>query len=185
MLMNHHTDFRSIFESSIGTSVNIKLRAVHHSDPRIDRLRITDRGECLEDTIPYDAFVASLSAKDQKKEKVKQAYHTFLVFASGRIIMSSAGREMEQTFYSLVRLLVSHRQVLEEAAEDERMDSEWLDEPLPSEQGRHSVPSKPKSKPQPPLSRELDHLIEQGEAAKARFRDQVVSSLSYRYDSEH
>lgn len=157
-LVNHHTDFRSIFESSIGTSVNIKLRAVHHSDSRIDRLRITDKGECLEDAIPYDEFVTSLSAKDQKKERVKQAYHTFLVFASGRIIMSSAGREMEQTFYSLVRLLVSHRQVLEEAAEDERMDSEWLDEPLSSDRAiKPMVPDK--SDTQVALARQLDSAI--------------------------
>jgi hypothetical protein len=129
-LINHKTDFRSIFESSIGTSVNIKLRATHHSDPAIDRLRITSAGEVIEDSIPYEEFVTSLSTKAQKEERAKEAYHTFLVFASGSIIMSSAGREMDMVFYKLVRILVQHREDLEDAAEGEIMDSGWLDAPM-------------------------------------------------------
>lgn len=126
-LINHRTDFRSIFESSIGTSVNIKLKANHHSDPAINRLRITGAGEVMEDSIPYEEFLSSLSAKAQRDERLKEAYHTFLVFASGSIIMSSAGREMDMVFNKLVRILVQHRQDLEEANEDEFMESEWLD----------------------------------------------------------
>lgn len=129
-LINHHTDFRSIFESSIGTSVNIKLKASHHSDSQIYRLRITGEGEIVEDTISYEEFFYSLPIKNQKEEQAKESYHTFLVFASGRIIMSSAGREMEPTFYKLVKLLVEYRRVLEEAPEDETIDSQWLNEPL-------------------------------------------------------
>jgi hypothetical protein len=129
-LINHKTDFRSIFESSIGTSVNIKLKASHHSDPEINRLRITGAGEVIEDTIPYEEFVSGLSAKAQKEERAKEAYHTFLVFASGSIIMSSAGREMDMVFYKLVRILVQYRGDLEEAPEDEIMESGWLDAPM-------------------------------------------------------
>ena len=129
-LINHRTDFRSIFESSIGTSVNIKLKANYHSDPAIDRLRITGAGEVIEDTIPYEEFVSGLSEKAQKEERSKEAYHTFLVFASGSIIMSSAGREMDMVFYKLVKILVQHRQDLEEAEEDEIMESGWLDAPM-------------------------------------------------------
>ena len=158
-LINHHTDFRSIFESSIGTSVNIKLKAVHHSDPQIDRLRITGAGECFEDAIPYEEFVKSLSAKDQKEQLKKEAYHTFLVFASGSIIMSSAGREMEWIFYKLVRILVEYRSVLEEAAEDEEMDSQWLDEPVVATAQDPRKPP-PTTKTDPRLAKELDRLIE-------------------------
>jgi hypothetical protein len=176
-LINHHTDFRSIFESSIGTSVNIKLKAVHHSDPQIDRLRITGAGEVFEDTIPYEEFVQSLAAKDQKEERAKQAYHTFLVFASGSIIMSSAGREMEWIFYKLVRILIDYRTVLEEAAEDEQMDSQWLDEPVPTKEASKSwVPSS--AKPDPRLARELDRLIE---IEKARKDEAIRRSTPYSY----
>jgi hypothetical protein len=112
--INRHTDFRSIFESSIGTSVNIKIKAINRCDPQLTRLQITGQGECIEDTITYEEFVATLSEKDQKDERKKEGYHTFLVFASGSIIMSSAGGEMPMIFGKLVKLLVENRAQFEE-----------------------------------------------------------------------
>lgn len=125
--INRYTDFRSIFESSIGTSVNIKIRALNRTDPEMTRLRITGEGECIEDTIRYEDFFSTLSAKDQRDEKRKQKWHTFLVFASGSIIMSSAGGEMPFIFYKLVKLLVDHRREIEEKGDTKVISKDWLD----------------------------------------------------------
>jgi len=126
--INQHTEFRSIFESSIGTSVNIKLKAADRVDPLMTRLRITAEGECIEDSVTYNDFFKTLSAKDQKYEKRKQSYHTFLVFASGSIIMSSAGGEMPIVFYKLVKLLVEHRREVEESDDNRIVDSTWIED---------------------------------------------------------
>ena len=126
--INRHTEFRSIFESSIGTSVNIKLKAINRCDPQLIRLRITGEGECIEDQISYEEFFKTLSAKDQRDERRKESYHTFLIFASGSIIMSSAGGEMPVIFYKLVKLLVEHRKEVEESPEEQIVDSGWLDD---------------------------------------------------------
>lgn len=126
--INLKTDFRSIFEASVGTSVNIKLKAVNRCDQQLVRLRITGLGECIEDKINYDDFFNTLSTKDQKDEKKKLGYHTFLVFASGSIIMSSAGCEMPLVFNKLVKLLVENRKNIEEGDDTKIIPSEWLDD---------------------------------------------------------
>lgn len=127
--INKDTEFRSIFESSIGTSVNIKLKSHNRFDRELQRLKITAEGECVEDKLSYAEFFNMLSPKEKKSEVFKQAYHTFLVFASGSIIMSSAGAEMSLTFYKLINLLVQNRKKIEEKEGVENFDSSWLNNP--------------------------------------------------------
>jgi hypothetical protein len=128
--INRFTDFRSIFESSIGTSVNIKIKTVNRCDPKLTRLRITAEGECIEDLIDYQDFYDTLSTKDKKLDSKKEAYHTFLIFASGSIIMSSAGGDMPHIFNKLVTLLVDNRKHIEEIDSNTVIDMSWLDDPV-------------------------------------------------------
>lgn len=151
-LINHHTEFRSIFESSLASNVNIKRKAIQYMDTHIERLRISKEGECIEDKMPYDEFVQTLPEKD-RKNLIKEAYHTFMVFASGRIIMSSSGPEMQWIFYQLVRILVEYRNVLEEAREDEIIDSQLNSDLNDTKNG-------------PELARELDRIIREEESKK-------------------
>jgi hypothetical protein len=140
IFINKHTDFRSIFESSIGTSVNIKLKATERCDKRLTRLRITADGHCMTDEVTYEEFFNTLSTKDQKDERRKESYHTFLVFASGSIIMSSAGREMGPIFYKLVRLLIENREKIEER-EGGEIDPDLLAELHAQEEWRSRRPT--------------------------------------------
>lgn len=128
--INKYTDFRSIFESSIGTGVNIKVKAERRFDANLTRLCITSGGECIEDTISYDDFMKSLPPKEVKDQLAKDKYHTFLCFASGSIIMSSAGCEMPLIFYKLVKILVENRYELEDREEELNIKEgeEWIDE---------------------------------------------------------
>ena len=126
--INLHTDFRSIFEASVGTSVNVKLEVANRSDPQLVRLRITGQGECIDDHIAYEDFFKTLSAKDQRDERRKQSYHTFLVFASGSVIMSSAGGDMPLVFYKFVKMLVENRKFIEEGDDSKIIESKWLED---------------------------------------------------------
>lgn len=125
--INFQTDFRSIFESSMGPSVNIKIKANDRFDDKLSRLRITAQGECIHDVVTYGEFYTTLSPNDQKDAKKSEKYHTFLCFASGSIIMSSSGKEMSTIFYKLVRLLIDHRNKLEDKPDNKHIDSSWLD----------------------------------------------------------
>lgn len=126
--INRHTEFRSIFESSIATSVNIKIKSTNKFDKNMSRLRITHEGECIDDLISFEEFHGNLSAKEQKDENKKEAFHTFLVFASGSIIMSSSGMEMPSIFNKLVKLLIENRDKIEEKESKINIESEWLDD---------------------------------------------------------
>ena len=126
--INKYTEFRSIFESSIATSVNIKIKSNNKFDSKINRLQITAEGECIQDNMTFEEFYNNLSAKEQKDENKKDAFHTFLVFASGSIIMSSSGMEMPLVFNKLVKLLIENREKIEEKTEANiNIESEWLD----------------------------------------------------------
>ncbi len=112
--INQHTEFRSIFDSSVGTSVNIKIRANTRYDNHLVRLSINGEGKCKEDTISHKDFIQTLPLKDQQNETKHEKYHTFLVFASGNVIMSSSGLEMSNMFYKLLNILIKSRNTIEE-----------------------------------------------------------------------
>lgn len=126
--INRFTEYVSIFESSIGTSVNIKVKSTKPFDPYLARLMITADGDCIEDYVSYESYFSMLTDKDRNEEKKKKNFHTFLVFASGKIIMSSQGPEMKTIFYELIDKLVKHRTVFEEQFEENpELDMKWLD----------------------------------------------------------
>lgn len=128
--INFKTDFRSIFESSMGPSVNIKIKSLDKFDTALSRLRITSEGECIEDVVSFSHFYDTLSDKDKKDACKNNKYHTFLCFASGSIIMSSSGREMSEIFYKLVKILVANRKHLEDISDNKTIDASWLDEDI-------------------------------------------------------
>jgi hypothetical protein len=129
--INRFTEFRSIFESSIGnSSVNIKLPATNSVDNSLRRLRITSSGEVIEDTLNYETFYNLLGEKDRKQldKNLADANHTFLAFASGKVIFSSRGDESQNVFYKFIKILIEQRQHIEEIIEMLNVDTNWMDE---------------------------------------------------------
>lgn len=110
---NRKTGYIAIYESSMGPSVNIKLPTVVKRDPFLDRMRIFD-DQIVHDKIPYEDYYNMLNPKEQKDDKEKEDFHTFLVFATGSIIMSSQGPDMEKTFYQFIDILIKNRHYFEE-----------------------------------------------------------------------
>ena len=129
--INRFTEFRSVFESSIGnSSVNIKLPAKKTIDNSLKRLRITSKGEVIEDTIDSETFYQLLPDKDKKQidKNSEDANHTFLAFASGSIIFSSCGDESQSVFYKFIKILIEQRHNIEEISKMLNIDTNWMDE---------------------------------------------------------
>jgi hypothetical protein len=114
--INAKTDFTGVYEGSISTGVNIKIPSLYQNDIQLLKLRIqaNDHTKMEQQIVPYTSYYSLLEDKEKKKEKKKEKYHTFLVFASGSIIMSSRGPDMERVFYELIQILLQNRSEFEE-----------------------------------------------------------------------
>lgn len=120
--MNVYTQFRSLLEDNFGyTGINIKK-------PIIPLLENLDLQMCLkfqvyknnkfEDImIPYSDYIKILDPKDIIKEK-KVKYNTFLVFHSGKIIMSGIAKIcMTKDFYTFVNIILKNKEIMQEVLE--------------------------------------------------------------------
>jgi hypothetical protein len=68
-------------------------------------------------SIPYSYIYNLLTEKEKLKEEKKNKYHTFLVFASGSIIMTSKGPNMKDVIYELIDVLLKNREHFEEKSQ--------------------------------------------------------------------
>jgi len=115
--INQQTEFHSIFEGSIGTGVNIKIPNKNHNELELLRIRYlpSTNGnlQIIRDRVPSSSFTQLLDDKERRKEYKKDRHHTFLIFASGSVIMSSTGSEMKHTFHNLIDILLQNRKFFE------------------------------------------------------------------------
>jgi TATA-box binding protein (TBP) (component of TFIID and TFIIIB) len=117
--INNHTDFCSIYEGSISTGVNIKIPSSNPYEEYINKLTYSyDANTCEEkeqlENVDYEQYKCLLEDKQKNKEHNKEKYHTFLVFASGSIIMSSRGPLMKMVFNNLINMLREYKEHFEE-----------------------------------------------------------------------
>jgi hypothetical protein len=118
--INSNTEFNSIFEGSISTGVNVKVQSEQINDMELLQLNydiIENKKEVLK--VPYQNYFNLLEEKEKKKESNKDKYHTFLIFASGSIIMSSRGPDMRRVFYELIDILIKNRNQFEDKTIEE------------------------------------------------------------------
>jgi TATA-box binding protein (TBP) (component of TFIID and TFIIIB) len=109
--INNYTNYKSIYEGSILTSVNIKVES---EDVNSDFNQfIYENNQLNYNIIPYEKYYDTLDQKEKKKKK-KKKYHTFLVFASGKIIMVSKGPQMEKIYNEVINLLLANRKYFED-----------------------------------------------------------------------
>ena len=107
--INQHTDYRSIFEGSSTTGVNIKI-PIMEQDQKLMSFEYDKATQiCRNGWVNYADFKHFFPRKSKKEKE-----HTFLVFASGTVIFTSSGPEMEHVFNKLIGLLVKNRHFFEE-----------------------------------------------------------------------
>ncbi len=136
--ININTNYRSIFDGSLYTCVNIKvnydntvksdltkityLESDEDRDPNtrdqesnIQYLKNNDNNmfKIYSEFVPYKFYSDLMDIKEKKKYSKKENHHTFLVFASGSIIMSSQGPDMKRAFYELIDILINNREEIE------------------------------------------------------------------------
>jgi len=108
--INHSTDYRSLLEPNIGyTGVNIKI-PYKDSKPittlTLKKLLYKNEIWKFKEHIPYTDYLNLLSEKDKTKQLNKKRNHTFLVFHSGKIIMSSICAEFaREPYYEFMKIL--------------------------------------------------------------------------------
>lgn len=114
--VNYNTNYISLFELSFTyTGVNIKIPFNDKIDIKIRKIQIDDEDEWQQTFIEYDEFVEYLDEKDKKKKLKKQKYHTFLVFYSGKIIMSGFNtKHMLPVYNEFIQFLAGCENIIKE-----------------------------------------------------------------------
>lgn len=100
--MYKHMDYHCILETSFGyTAVNIKMKLRNNiEDMQIKKISVTETGTFKEETVKYTEYLDKLSEKERTTKLKANRYITFLVFHSGKIIMSGLTREFMRSEYT-------------------------------------------------------------------------------------
>jgi len=106
MYMSVQTEFHSLLETSFGyTGVNIKI-PVSEDISTLEVKKITYEDGWKEKIVSYTDYLSLLPEKDRLKKLNKERYNTFLVFHSGKIIMSSINSKFARdTYYYFLEII--------------------------------------------------------------------------------
>ena len=116
--INTHTEYCSIFEGSLTTEVNIKVKAQQNTETELQQIQYHPAtGQLTHSMVPYHFYCDLLNEKERKKETKKERYHTYLLFSSGSVIMSSRGPDMQRVFYEFVDMLLKNRKHFEDKSQ--------------------------------------------------------------------
>lgn len=117
--INNNTEYNSLLQTDFGyTGVNIKIPLNRPGDMLLKKIVWKD-GKWSDDNIKYSDYVQTLTDREKKKEDTKARYNTFLVFHSGKIIMSSMNiNHMKDTYNKFVDIIKNCRNEIEEKIEN-------------------------------------------------------------------
>lgn len=101
--MNRNTDHYCFVEPPFGyTGVNIKIPL----DKDINTLKVVKLNGEKRSEGTYDEYIELLPLKDQKSKRSKKRHNTFLVFHSGKVIMSGINRDfMREAYYQFMDII--------------------------------------------------------------------------------
>jgi len=105
---NTNTDYHSLLETSIGyTGVNIKIPIKKPiTELKIKSLTYKNKNWTTPKYVSYDTYLNTLKPKEREKKIQKERYNTFLVFHSGKVIMSSLCEDFARdTYYEFIDII--------------------------------------------------------------------------------
>lgn len=113
--INENTVHDSILETSFGyPGVNIKMKLNRNKNPTIKKIYLDETKVWKNTEILYEDYTNTLSPKDKKKD-LKERQHTFLVFQSGNVILSSKHIiYMKDVYEEFMTTIFSARKIIEE-----------------------------------------------------------------------
>lgn len=135
---NTNTDYCSLLEASVGyTGVNIKV-PVKKSITTLKLKELTYKnGNWVEpDYVSYQTYLDTLKPKEQQKKLDKERFNTFLVFHSGKTIMSSMCEDFaRETYYEFISIIQkSYKKFEEKLKPIQKDDSELVSSSISSTQ---------------------------------------------------
>ena len=101
-----HTSYYSLFLSDLHTCVNIKMKSASHSNEKLDFITMMSRNDVVIDKIDYSLYSTYY---DYNKKFNKDKYHTFLVFYSGSVILSSSGPDTEDVYNKFIEIIKENK----------------------------------------------------------------------------
>lgn len=117
--INENTNYCSLFEASVNTGVNIKIKSKQPYESNLNSMEILPDLTVKNEIVPFSQYLSMLDVKETKKEHKKTKYHTFLVFHSGSIIQSGSGPEMKQVYDEFIQILKTQRNKFEEVLDQD------------------------------------------------------------------
>ncbi len=115
--INVDTEYKSLLETSFGyTGVNIKMIIKKDiTTLKLKQLKCENGRWCKPEFVDYNEYLKVLIPKEQDKKIKKKRYNTFLVFHSGRVIMSGMEESfMENVYYEFLDIIRNCWNVIEE-----------------------------------------------------------------------
>lgn len=100
--------FCSIFESSSNNGVNIKIRVVEDTN-ELNCIEIKRNKDIISSKVSHNLFYQYIPEKELRKKKLKEKYHTFLVFCSGSIILSGYGDDMKNVYERFMEMILLNK----------------------------------------------------------------------------
>lgn len=99
--INTQTDYTSLLETSFGyTGVNIKLPVYNKiTDLELKQMKYIDNIWVENFTTSFQTYLDVLKPKEQEKKIKKERYNTFLIFHSGKAIMSGVSADFQRRSY--------------------------------------------------------------------------------------
>jgi len=122
---NTSTNYHSLLETSFGyTGVNIKIPIVKSIyNLMLKKIEFVNNDWLDPVFVPYIEYLDMLSEKDASKKLKKQRYNTFLVFHSGKVIMSGMEETfMKDVYYEFLDIIRKSYHIIEEKLE-EKLDN--------------------------------------------------------------
>lgn len=117
MYFNQSTPYRSLLETSFGyTGVNIKVPLKKDiSELMIEQMEYIDNKWVKPGKVSYMEYIRLLEKKDQDKNLNKERFNTFLVFHSGKTILSSIHEDFSRdTYYEFLDIIRKCHHIIEE-----------------------------------------------------------------------
>ena len=101
-----HTPYYSLFLSDLHTCVNIKMKSNNHSEEKLNLIIMKSKEDIVMEKIDYSLYSIYY---DYNKKLNKDKYHTFLVFYSGSVILSSSGPDTEDVYNQFMSIIQENK----------------------------------------------------------------------------
>jgi len=115
--INSKTPHHALLETSYGyTGVNLKMALEKPiTEMEITKLTMAPGGEWERSETKYEEYLSHLTPSEQNKKRNKERWITFLVFHSGRTILSSVTSEYSRkAYYEFVKIINESYDLIEE-----------------------------------------------------------------------